>query len=56
MVYHPRCALAPVGPAGPGGPLNLWYLKTDMQGSDFTALVGGGDLLKHIQYIKTEVW
>ena len=40
----------------PVGPLNLWFLKTDMQGFDFTALVGGGDLLKHVQYIKTEVW
>ena len=35
---------------------NIWYMKTDMQGHDYSALVGGGDLLKRVNYIKSECW
>lgn len=37
--------------------VSVWYLKTDMQGYDFDAIVGAGELLrKRVHYIKTEVW
>ena len=36
--------------------VELWYLKTDMQGFDFQALVAGADELKRAHYVLTEVW
>lgn len=37
--------------------IRVWYLKTDMQGYDFEALVGAGELLRErVHYIQTEVW
>uniref|UniRef100_A0A7S3NHY6 Methyltransferase FkbM domain-containing protein n=1 Tax=Aureoumbra lagunensis TaxID=44058 RepID=A0A7S3NHY6_9STRA len=36
--------------------LEVWYLKTDMQGFDFQAIVSGGEYIKRAHYILTETW
>jgi FkbM family methyltransferase len=36
--------------------VDIWFLKTDMQGYDFMALHGAGDALKRVRFMKTEVW
>jgi hypothetical protein len=36
--------------------VELWFLKTDMQGHDFEALAGGGELLKRVHYLRVECW
>lgn len=37
--------------------VDLWYLKTDMQGFDFQAFVAGAHLVKErAHYVMTEVW
>ena len=35
--------------------VELWFLKTDMQGFDATALKAGGHLLRRAHYVKSEV-
>ena len=34
--------------------IEVWFLKTDMQGYDFKAIKGGGNFLQRVQYMKTE--
>jgi len=34
----------------------IWLLKTDMQGWDYAALVGAGELLRRVHYIRSECW
>jgi hypothetical protein len=36
--------------------LLIWYLKTDMQGHDFTAVASAGPALARVPYVMTEVW
>jgi FkbM family methyltransferase len=36
--------------------IDIWLLKTDMQGFDFKALRGAGEALRRVRYMKTEVW
>jgi len=36
--------------------VELWYLKTDMQGFDFDTLKGGGVLITRAHYVLSEVW
>ena len=37
--------------------VTLWYLKTDMQGFDYQALLAAGPLVaSRAQYVLTEVW
>lgn len=36
--------------------VEIWFIKTDMQGHDFEALAGGGELLKRVHYLRVEAW
>ena len=35
--------------------VELWFLKTDVQGHDFAAVKGAGDMLRRVQWMKNEV-
>jgi hypothetical protein len=52
----PMVAMTSVLGALPPPPLELWFLKTDMQGYDFKALGSAGPRLRRASFLVTEVW
>lgn len=52
-VIVPVIAMRTVLESIPAG-VEIWFMKTDMQGHDFDALVGGGHLLRRVHYLRAE--
>jgi hypothetical protein len=36
--------------------IDIWFMKTDMQGHDYNTMVAGGELLGRVHYIRVECW